>query len=94
MSKRVRETVQVTHRPDAHGESVPQAFRWRGVCYEITTVLGHWREDACWWAGAGLVVPQRDLWRVEAHGGGASGARGCYELVREPEGWRLDRIWD
>lgn len=95
MSKRVREPVEVAHRRDAHGERVPQAFRWRGARYEITTVLGHWREDARWWAGAGLVVPQRDLWRVEARDRRAGeGTRGCYELVCEPEGWRLDRIWD
>lgn len=95
MSKRVREPVEVARRRDARGEVVPQAFRWRGTRYEITTVLGHWREDASWWDGAGLAVPQRDLWRVEARGGRADRAsRGCYELVCEPAGWRLDRVWD
>lgn len=106
MSKRIHEPVEVTHRCDALGEVVPQAFRWRGARYAITTVLGHWREDAAWWSGAGLSVPQRDLWRVEARRGGtrqdgAGQARrqrqaddGVYELVCEPGGWRLDRIWD
>lgn len=95
MSKRVREPVEVAHRRDAHGETVPHAFSWRGARYEIITVLGHWREDASWWAGAGLVVPQRDLWRVEARDGRSDDAScGCYELVSEPGGWRLDRVWD
>lgn len=101
MTRRVSEPVEVAHRRDQLGEVVPESFRWRGGRYEVTAVLGHWREDAGWWSGAGLVVPQRDLWRVEARGargaraaGRAVGERGVYELVCEPGGWRLDRVWD
>lgn len=112
MSKRIHEPVEVTHRRDELDEAVPQAFRWRDGAYVVIAVLGHWREDAAWWSGAGLAVPQRDLWRVEArrragavdaggdparHGdrGAHEHARGgVYELVCEPSGWRLDRVWD
>jgi len=54
--------------------------------------LGHWREDAGYWSGGGVEVPQRDLWRVEARNG--SPERGVYELVRQGDTWRLDRVWD
>lgn len=91
MTKRFDEDLEVVGEPDALGETVPRAFRWRGARYEVATVLGHWREDAAWWGGAGLAVPQRDLWRVEARGPRAGGV---YELVHEPGGWRLHRVWD
>lgn len=101
MNKRIHEPIEVAHHCDELGEAVPRAFRWRGTRYAITAVLGHWREDAGWWSGAGLAVPQRDLWRVEArhsHGGhrdgDPAGHDGVYELVCEPGGWRLDRVWD
>lgn len=94
MNKRIHEPVEVTHRRDELGEAVPRAFRWRGSSYAVTTVLGHWREDAAWWSGAGLAVPQRDLWRVEARRGHGPAHSGVYELVCEPGGWRLDRVWD
>lgn len=82
MAKRYREPVEV----DADG-AVPTRFSWRGATYGVVAVLGHWREDAGYWAGGALEVPQRDLWRVEARGG-------VYELVREAGAWRLDRVWD
>jgi hypothetical protein len=114
MTKRIHEPVEVLHRRDELGEVVPRAFRWRGRRYAITAVLGHWREDAAWWSGPGLSVPQRDLWRVEARRGHPAGASdtaardvaprprradgdtaaGVYELACDPEGWRLDRVWD
>jgi hypothetical protein len=98
MGKCVSEPVEVAHRRDQLGEVVPESFRWRGGRYEVTAVLGHWREDAGWWSGAGLAVPQRDLWRVEARGsraaGTGAGEQGVYELVCEPTGWGLDRVWD
>lgn len=87
MSRRYHEHVEV----DADG-SGPTRFSWRGGSYRVVTVLGHWREDAGYWSGGGLEVPQRDLWRVEARNGGAK--RGVYELVREEAAWRLDRVWD
>lgn len=99
MTKRYREYVDVqTAVPPgqtpgaASGPAPPAAFTWRGGRYRVLSVLGHWREDATWWAGAGIEVPQRDLWRVEAQNGSPN--RGIYELVNEGDAWRLDRIWD
>jgi hypothetical protein len=87
VTKRYRETVDVAAAADG-----PVQFTWRGSTYRILTVLGHWREDAAYWAGGGIDVPQRDLWRVEARNG--TPARGVYELVDENGQWRLDRVWD
>lgn len=91
MTKRYREQIEVTTRADA-----PAAFAWRGGGYRVVAVLGHWREDAGYWSGAGIEVPQRDLWRVEACAGGRRSGRGTgvYELVCESGTWRLDRVWD
>lgn len=87
MTKRYRETVEVMS-----DEQGPVRFSWRGSTYRVTSVLGHWREDAAYWSGGGIEVPQRDLWRVEARNGGPN--RGVYELVSEGDAWRLDRVWD
>jgi hypothetical protein len=87
VTKRYREAVEVTTAEDG-----PTTFAWRGATYRILAVLGHWREDAAYWAGGGIEVPQRDLWRVEARNG--TPARGIYELVSENGTWRLDRVWD
>ena len=87
VSKRYREAVEVVG--DDQG---PVRFSWRGSTYSVTSVLGHWREDAGYWTGGGIEVPQRDLWRVEARNG--TPTRGVYELVSEDGKWRLDRIWD
>ncbi len=94
MTKRYREPVVVTAEPATDGSdaAVPVEFAWRGSTYTVLTVLGHWREDAGYWTGGGVAVPQRDLWRVEART--ARPARGVYELVSEGDAWRLDRIWD
>jgi hypothetical protein len=94
MTKRYREPVEVVAAAPAAGEPAapPQRFSWRGSVYTVVSVLGHWREDAAYWAGGAVEVPQRDLWRVEARNG--SPARGVYELVSEAGAWRLDRIWD
>lgn len=83
MSKRCVEPVEV--QTGERGE--PTQFRWRGAAYRVREVLGHWREDAGWWEGGGMAVPQRDLWRVEAR-------TGVYELVHEHGAWRLHRVWD
>ncbi|CAN5362666.1 hypothetical protein BH23ACT9_BH23ACT9_16420 [soil metagenome] len=91
MTKRYREPVDVRTDPGT-GPSPPAAFTWRGGRYRVLSVLGHWREDAAYWSGGGIEVPQRDLWRVEASNG--SPARGIYELVSEGGAWRLDRVWD
>lgn len=82
MSKRYREPVEV--HADPRG---PTRFFWRGASYRVLAVLGHWREDAGYWSGGAMEVPQRDLWRVQARGG-------VYELVREAGTWHLDRVWD
>jgi hypothetical protein len=91
MTKRYREPVEVAAGSD-DPETPPAGFRWRGSSYRVITVLGHWREDAGYWSGGGVEVPQRDLWRVEARGG--SPQRGVYELVHQGDTWRLDRVWD
>lgn len=98
MTKRYREPVDVTVDRDPSGGRPgdacrPALFRWRGSLYRVLAVHGHWREDAGYWAGAGIEVPQRDLWRVEARNGIPS-STGVYELVHEGRHWRLDRIWD
>jgi hypothetical protein len=82
VAKRYREPVEVELEAEA-----PAGFCWRGRTYRVHAVLGHWREDAGYWSGGGMEIPQRDLWRVEA-------ARGVYELVCEQGAWRLDRVWD
>lgn len=88
MTKRFREAVTVT----TGGHDAPAAFRWRGAVYRVVAVIGHWREDAGYWSGGGIAVPQRHLWRVEACNG--TPASGVYELVCEDGAWRLDRVWD
>lgn len=93
VTKRYREAIEVTVGKQ------PEAFRWRGDRYRVRSVLGHWREDAGYWSGGGLHVPQRDLWRVEAcptdsRTWRTSTEAGVYELVCEAGRWRLDRIWD
>jgi hypothetical protein len=65
MTKRYREPVDV-QLDVADPDRPPVAFTWRGGRYRVLGVLGHWREDAAWWTGGGIEVPQRDLWRVEA----------------------------
>ena len=88
MTRRYRERIEVTA---GRADSIPTGFRWRGRTYHVLTVLGHWREDAGYWAGGGVEIPQRDLWRVEA---ADSAGAGVYELVREARSWLLDRVWD
>lgn len=88
MTKRYREAVDVVA---AEGQA-PAAFTWRGATYRVLAVLGHWREDGGYWAGGGVEIPQRDLWRVEARNGLPTS--GVYELVCEQAVWRLDRVWD
>lgn len=77
----------------------PLVFAWRGRRYDVTRILGHWREEDGWWRrpdGEPIRIEQSDLWRVEAvHGGGmARDQRGVYELSRRGPVWRLDRVWD
>ena len=56
--------------------SAPARFRWRGRRYQVTSVLGHWYEDAGWWRrtdGVPERIERTDLWRVEAGDRRASG---------------------
>lgn len=96
--------VRATRRPDRPGNGPvdadqPQVFAWRGRRYDVTRVLGHWREEEGWWRrpdGEPIRIEQSDLWRVEAvrNGGVARDQRGVYELSRRGDVWRLDRVWD
>ena len=92
MTKRYREPVEVTAAAAGADPHTPVRFTWRGSTYRVLSVLGHWREDAAYWSGGGVEVPQRDLWRVEARN--TTPASGVYELVQEAGAWRLDRVWD
>jgi hypothetical protein len=74
VSKRYREVLEEIECEEGR----PVAFAWRGRRYRVTGVLGHWREDAGWWArpngGAPVRIEQADLWRVEAGRAGAGGS--------------------
>ncbi len=93
-----------TRRPDHPGNGPadadePLVFAWRGRRYDVTRILGHWREEEGWWRrpdGEPIRIEQSDLWRVEAvRGGGmARDQRGVYELSCRGVVWRLDRVWD
>ena len=88
MTRRYRDPVEMLElRPDQRAGSAPARFRWRGRTHLVTEILGYWREDAAYWAGGGIDVPQRDLWRV------ATSGRLC-ELVHEAGEWHLCRVWD
>jgi hypothetical protein len=96
--------ARASRRPDRPGNGPPDAdrplgFAWRGRRYDVTRVLGHWREEEGWWRrpdGEPIRIEQSDLWRVEAVrvGGMAREQHGVYELSRRGEVWRLDRVWD
>lgn len=90
VTRRYRDPVEMLElRADRRAQEAPAVFRWRGRTYRVVEILGFWREDAGYWAGGGLEVPQRDLWRVET-----DAAVGVCELVRERDAWRLARVWD
>jgi len=89
VTKRYREAVEAV---EVGEQEVPARFCWRGSTYRVLGILGHWREDAGYWSGGGVEVPQRDLWRVEARNG--TPTPGVYELVCEGGAWRLEKVWD
>lgn len=95
MTKRYREDLQEVQTEQVADGERPVAFTWRGHRYEVTSVLGHWREDPGWWrrpSGEPIRIEQSDLWRVEARNGRP--LPGVYELVCRGGDWRLDRVWD
>jgi hypothetical protein len=90
VTRRYREAVEMLEvRPDRRSSIAPARFRWRGRTLRVVEVLGYWREDAAYWTGGGIEIPQRDLWRVET-----DSAVGVCELVHEGGAWRLARVWD
>lgn len=80
------------------GSGPPRMFHWRGRCYRVVQVLGHWREEEGWWRradGRSVHIEQADRWRVEARNSTVTrSSAGVYELVRRGGQWRLDRVWD
>ena len=81
MSKLYREPIQVKVNPDG----MPIAFQWRRHWYQVTTcsmVKGKIYKLQ-WWLDPG---PPR--YRCETSKGVV-----C-ELIRDKEGWVLERVWD
>lgn len=91
MSRRYDDPVEVRRRDED-----PAEFLWHGRFYAVRQVLAHWVETGSWWTqGATALDPtaaERELWRVEASAGRASGtgvfdlcfdwAAGTWSLVR------------
>lgn len=48
------------------GGDGPEQFLWRGRLWKVRSVLAHWVETGPWWQGAGDLLAERELWRVEA----------------------------
>ena len=80
----------------------PTQFLWRGRLYVVRGVLAHWVEVGAWWRARlpdGLPVrideSGRQVWRVEAGAGRASGV-GVYDLVYDEAAtsWTLARALD
>jgi hypothetical protein len=95
MSRRYGDTVEVRRRDD-----IPAEFIWRGRLYSVRSVLAHWIEAGGWWrqrSGSGAVLDdrEREIWRVEAAAGRASGA-GTYDLCFDWSvgGWTLAQTHD
>ncbi|WP_203335231.1 DUF6504 family protein [Nocardioides limicola] len=61
------------------GGDGPEQFLWHGRLWKVREVIAHWVETGAWWQAAvgaeGPVdlVAERELWRVEAGRGVASG---------------------
>ena len=49
MTKRYRDDLEEVETEQVVDGERPTAFTWRGHRYQVTSVLGHWREDPGWW---------------------------------------------
>lgn len=104
--RRYDEPVSVRERAPAGsgGDSIPEAFVWRGRLYLVRTVVAHWRQRSAWWRTvfepdsareAALfdpVVLEEEVWRVEA-APGRTFQQGIYDLAHGSR-WRLLRVTD
>ena len=101
----VADAAEVRRRDDA-----PEQFLWRGRLYLVRSVLASWVESGRWWRsgpgrgpgpgpglgpGLGPDDGERELWRVEAAAGRASGT-GVYDLCFDWSGggWTVTRVLD
>jgi hypothetical protein len=97
MSRRYDDPVEVRRRDED-----PAEFLWRGRYYAVREVLSRWVETGAWWQAAaenappgGPLAAEREMWRVEASRGRASGS-GVYDLCLDwtAGGWTLVRAQD
>ncbi len=78
----------------------PEQFLWRGRLWKVRDVVAHWVETGPWWQStdqAAELLPEREVWRVEAGRGAAVGdGGGVFDLAfDEARGdWRLARCAD
>ena len=88
----------------------PAQFLWRGRLWKVFDVLAQWVETAPWWqpdqsdqssrtgAGAGDLLHEREVWRVEAAPGrlAREGSGGVFDLAFDwSQGtWTLARCLD
>ena len=83
MSKLILEPIQ----PDLSRElPYPRAFHWRGRCYHIRQLGGHWTELRRWWAGEG----EREFFRA------LTDCNTVVDLCFEPQHgqWLLYQLYD
>lgn len=103
MGRRVAADIEVRMR-----EQSPEQFLWKGRLYLVRSVLGRWLERNAWWESGGLpcrpgavgelelVVPEREVWRVEASRGRCF-EFGVYELSCDTgpdHRWQLVQVGD
>ena len=92
MTRRYNDPVEVRRRDDD-----PAEFLWRGRFYAVREVLARWVETGAWWTRPDTVelAGDREVWRVEATRGRATGT-GVYDLCFDwpAGGWTLLRAQD
>jgi len=95
LARRYAVATDVERRDDQ-----PVAFTWRDRRYVVHDVLDHWWETAAWWmrdgADDGIGDDERELWRVEARAGRATGGSVVVELcfAWRRGTWTVDTVMD